>query len=229
MYCGRMPMGASVAHTEWLAADWPAPSGIVAGTTLRGPEVNRLPVNGTPYWLRQVHGNVVVSGVSSDTRPAADASVTADLDTVCVVRTADCLPVLFCSRNGALRAAAHAGWRGLSAGVLENTVAAMAIDPEQILVWMGPAISQPCFEVGDEVRQAFVDHDHAAASCFMPNHRDRWQADLFALARQRLASAGVSAVFGGGQCTFSEPEKYFSYRRNPDCDRILSFVACENP
>jgi len=144
------------------------------------------------------------------------------------VRTADCLPVLFCAIDGAGIAAAHAGWRGLAAGVLEATVASMVHDPGDLLAWMGPAISQPAFEVGGEVRQAFVTRDAAAANCFVANDRGRWQADLYELARRRLFAVGVTAVYGGGFCTFTDSERFFSYRRNPDCGRMTSFVALEN-
>ncbi|MCP5089603.1 MAG: laccase domain-containing protein, partial [Gammaproteobacteria bacterium] len=124
-------------------------------------------------------------------------------------------------------AAAHAGWRGLAAGVIEATVAAMAHEPGDLLVWMGPAISQPSFEVGDEVRAAFVETDREAAACFVANARGRWQADLDELARRRLAALGVTRVYGGQFCTFADKERFYSYRRNPDCGRMVSFVALD--
>ena len=141
------------------------------------------------------------------------------------MKTADCLPVLFCSTDGARIAAAHAGWRGLAAGVIEATVAKMAHPPSDVLVWMGPAISQPAFEVGDEVKDAFVTHDSGAAACFLANERGRWQADLYELARRRLSALGVTGIFGGGYCTYTDRERFFSYRRDPDCGRMVSFVA----
>jgi len=141
------------------------------------------------------------------------------------VRTADCLPVLFCSADGTEVAAAHAGWRGLAAGVLENTVAAMRSDVSNLLAWMGPAISQPNFEVGGEVRDAFLAHSVAAEACFEANARGRWQADLYGLARQRLAASGVKAIYGGGWCTFADSERFYSYRRNQETGRMVSFVA----
>ena len=149
----------------------------------------------------------------------------AEVETSALFAPQDCLPVLFCSRDGSVIAAAHAGWRGLAAGVLENTVEAMRVDTSGLMAWFGPAISQPAFEVGGEVREAFVSHDQNAESCFIENERSRWQADLYGLARQRLAAAGVADVYGGGLCTFSDSERFYSYRRNPDCGRLLSFIA----
>ncbi len=211
----------------WIRADWPAPHNVTAGTTLRSTDFDALGIPGEPCWLNQVHGAAVVDAAQAGERPDADASLTTDARHVCVVRTADCLPVLICSKDGREGAAAHAGWRGLAAGVLEATVARMAHDPGDLLVWLGPAISQPAFEVGDEVRAAFVDRDAAAGAFFVPNERGRWQADLYGLARRRLEAIGVSSVTGGGYCTFRDKERFFSYRRNPDCGRMVSFVALE--
>ena len=211
--------------SDWIAADWPAPASIVAGTTLRMATEN--PFTGEPAWLRQVHGSRVVrvgSGDFVDGPPEADASVAARAGAVCVVRTADCLPILFCSRDGREIAAAHAGWRGLAAGIVEATVAALAAPAADLIAWLGPAISQPAFEVGAEVREAFVAHDPAAEAAFQPNARGRWQADLYALARQRLAAAGVGAVYGGGLCTFAEPGRFYSYRRDGETGRLVSFI-----
>jgi YfiH family protein len=143
---------------------------------------------------------------------------------LCAVRTADCLPVLFCSREGDEVAAAHAGWRGLAAGILENTIAAMSSPPAYLIAWLGPAISQANFEVGNEVRDVFIAQDPGAAACFEQNARGRWQADLYGLARQRLARSGLKAVFGGQWCTFAEADRFHSYRRDPDCGRMVSFV-----
>lgn len=211
--------------TEWLSADWPAPSTIVAGTTLRSGADFRLPAE--PRWLRQVHGTQVVH-VDDDAfaagPPEADASIADRPGTICVVRTADCLPVLFASRDGSEIGAAHAGWRGLAAGVLEATVQALGSDPEELLAWLGPGISQPAFEVGPEVRAAFLDRDAAAESAFLENARGRWQADLERLARQRLAAAGVTAVYGCGLCTYSDPGRFYSYRRDGETGRMVSFV-----
>lgn len=172
-----------------------------------------------------MHGANVVAAGEYDTPPNADASVSRDPAHVCVVRTADCLPVLFCATDGSEIAAAHAGWRGLAAGILENTLEAMEHDPAQIMAWLGPAISQPNFEIGAEVREAFVGRDPGAEACFQPNARGRWQADLYGLARRELRAAGVTRISGGELCTFADRERFFSYRRNPDCGRMISFVG----
>lgn len=208
----------------WIAADWPAPAGIVAGTTLRDTDVE-LPAE--PRWLKQVHGTAVVDWDSREFDrgpPEADAIVARGPRSLCVVQTADCLPVLLCSRDGQEIAAIHAGWRGLSAGVVENAVGALATRPDRLLAWLGPAISQPAFEVGDEVRAAFCAVSATAESAFTANDRGRWQADLYALGRQRLAAAGVEAVYGGGLCTHADQERFYSYRRDGEAGRLLSFV-----
>jgi len=210
---------------DWIKADWVAPDNIVAGTTLRSTSFDACDLPGEPCWLNQVHGADVVIADAYDTPPDADASIASETGRICVVRTADCLPVLFCATDGAEVAAAHAGWRGLAAGILEATVARMVHNADELLVWLGPAISEPAFEVGSEVREAFLARDVAARGCFALNERGRWQADLTALARRRLAAIGVRDVSGGGYCTFRDRERFFSYRRNPDCGRMVSFVT----
>ena len=191
----------------------------VAGNRARLRE--RLPAE--PGWLRQVHSARVVE-LGRDANLEADASFTREQEQVCAVLTADCLPVLFCDRAGSVVAAAHAGWRGLAGGVLEATVAAMRVDPGEILAWMGAAIGPAAFEVGDEVRGNFVGQHPEAASAFVPHAPGKWLADLYRLARIRLESAGVRAVYGGGRCTFSEKEVFFSYRRDGVTGRMASLV-----
>ena len=237
----------------WIKANWPAPEDVVAGTTLRDGGVSAGPfgtlnlgaytddnvraVNENrsrfrsfcelplePRWLRQVHGRKVVVEPPSGEATEADAAITRESDVVCAVLTADCLPVIFTTGDGAELAVAHAGWRGLASGVLEATVQAMTADPAELLTWLGPAISQPAFEVGGEVRDEFLAQDPASEICFAANDRGRWQADLYGLARMRLASAGVGQVSGGEYCTFREPERFFSYRRDGACGRMASFV-----
>ncbi|MGB5256176.1 MAG: peptidoglycan editing factor PgeF [Woeseiaceae bacterium] len=210
---------------DWIAADWPAPAAVVAGTTLRGGNLDALRLPGEPCWLNQVHGAAVVTAAHYESPPDADASVARGPGHICVVRTADCLPVLFCAVDGSEVAAAHAGWRGLAAGILEATVSRMESEPGNLLAWIGPAISQRAFEVGREVLDAFASQDPGAADCFEPNERGRWQADLYALARRRLAAAGVAACHGGALCTFGDEERFFSYRRDADSGRMVSFVA----
>jgi polyphenol oxidase len=237
----------------WLAADWPAPAGVVAGTTLRQGGVSigvygslnlaahvgddpvrvdenrrrvreQLRLPGEPVWLDQVHGTSVVRADTIAGRPVADGLVTSRRNVVCAVLTADCLPVVLASAHGNEVAVAHAGWRGLSAGILESTIAAMAAAPADLMAWLGPAISGAAFEVGDEVRNAFLAADAAAAHCFHRNERGRWQADLDGLAVRRLERAGVNRIHGGGRCTFSEPEDFFSYRRDGQCGRQATFA-----
>jgi YfiH family protein len=175
-----------------------------------------------PLWLSQVHGTVVAEDPVRGAE--ADAAFTRRAGTVCAVMVADCLPVLLTTDDGKEIAAAHAGWRGLAAGVLENTVSSFRTPPQRLLAWLGPAISQAAFEVGDEVRQVFVENDRSATGCFVPNERDRWQADLYELARQRLQAIGVRRVFGGGWCTHGDPGRFFSYRRDGQCGRMAAFV-----
>jgi YfiH family protein len=209
---------------DWIRADWPAPGTVIAGTTLRNSNFE-LPAE--PHWLHQVHGADVVYARSLDfdgERPDADAVITDRAGICCAVRTADCLPILLCSITGAEVAAVHGGWRGLAAGSIENTIAAMSTQPTNILAWFGPAISQAAFEVGAEVRAAFLDADAAADDAFVANDRGRWQADLYKLAAQRLARAGISKVFGGGWCTHADPVRFYSYRRDGETGRLQSFI-----
>ena len=237
----------------FLAADWPAPGNIIAGTTCRPGGVSRgdfasfnlgahvgddpqavatnrrrlrdlLSLPEEPRWLRQVHGNQVVTLPEAGSEQDADASITMLPGTVCAVLTADCLPVLLARSDGRAVAAAHAGWRGLCAGVLEATVTAFDCDPARLMAWLGPAISQAAFEVGDEVREKFIACDPAASHAFEANSAGRWQANLYMLAKRRLEKAGVGAIFGGDRCTFSEREVFFSYRRNPGGGRMASLI-----
>jgi YfiH family protein len=209
--------------SRWIAADWPAPMGIIAGTTLRDSDFE-LPAE--PRWLSQVHGASVArwEAMGGGEPPAADAIVSAQSDSLCVVRTADCLPVLLCARDGSEIAAIHAGWRGLAAGVIEAAIDALQTRPTDLLAWLGPAISQPAFEVGAEVREAFCAVSAHAAAAFEPNDRGRWQADLYRLGRQRLGAAGVAAVYGGGLCTHADPGSFYSFRRDGSTGRMLSFI-----
>lgn len=211
--------------TGIIRPDWLVPNNVVAGTTTMAAEAGELPRD--LKLLNQVHGAVVVSAkaVRQAAKPLdADAVTGRSRGDLCAVRTADCLPVLFCSREGDEVAAAHAGWRGLAAGILENTVAAMSVPPPSLMAWLGPAISQANFEVGNEVRDVFIAQEAGAAACFERNARGRWQADLYGLARRRLARCGVKAVFGGQWCTFADEDRFHSYRRDPDCGRMVSFI-----
>ena len=209
-----------------IAPDWPAPENVVAGTTMRTTADDLLP-EGVSF-LNQVHGATVVTAETvrgSQEAVDADAVVGFEPGDVCAVRTADCLPVLFCSADGRTIAAAHAGWRGLAGGVLENTVAAMQCRAADLVAWFGPAISQANFEVGEDVRSAFISADPAAEVLITANYRGRWQADLYGLARRRLHQCGVEAIYGGGWCTFADDQRFFSYRRAAETGRMVSFVA----
>jgi YfiH family protein len=208
----------------WIRADWPAPDGVVAGTTLRDSDFE-LPTE--PQWLNQVHGTRVVKWGSADFDvgpPDADAIISDEPGSICVVRTADCLPVLLCSCDGSEIAAIHAGWRGLAAGIVEATLAKMSTTASDLIAWFGPAISQAAFEVGPEVKDVFVQENAIAGSAFLENERGHWQADLYALARQRLEAAAVSRIFGGGLCTHADAQRFYSYRRDGETGRMLSFI-----
>lgn len=240
---------------SFLRPDWPAPAQVRAASTLRHGGFSRAPYESLnlgahvgdapedvranrraltralalgrePLWLTQVHGTAVAD---ADAAPGceADAVVATRPGEVCAVLTADCLPVLFTTVRGDAVAAAHAGWRGLYAGVLERTVERMGAGGADILAWLGPAIGPSAFEVGNEVREAFVEKDEGAAAAFAPSRPGHWLADLYRLARRRLESVGVMAVYGGGLCTFSEPERFFSYRRDGRTGRMASLVWIE--
>lgn len=235
---------------EWIVPKWPAPSSVRALSTTRSGGYSTGPWSsfnlGThcgddgvavrknremlceylpsePRWLRQVHGAAVFSGLEAAAEPLADAQIAGKAGQVCVVLTADCLPVLFCNRSGTRVAAAHAGWRGLAAGILENTVLALNETPEQLVAWLGPAIGPRAYEVGDDVRAEFVRTDEAAAVCF-EKKGDRWLFDLYAMARHRLRHCGVTDISGGTYCTFSDPEAFFSHRRDGCTGRMATLV-----
>jgi YfiH family protein len=156
--------------------------------------------------------------------PQADGCVSRAAGHVCAVMTADCLPVLLCDKQGSVVAAAHAGWRGLAAGVIEHTVEAMAVAPDALMAWLGPAIGPDAFEVGPEVVSAFVDQHHEARQAFRQTSEQHWLADIYALARLRLHKIGISAVAGGGFCTYSDPERFYSFRRDKITGRMAALI-----
>ena len=208
---------------DFIPADWPAPDSVIAGTTLRNGQYE-LPA--TPTLLKQVHGTRVVRIGSPDFAggaPEADAVVANRPGDICVVRTADCLPVLLCSRDGGEIAAIHAGWRGLAAGILEATLAVLESPPADLLAWFGPAIAQAAFEVGPEVKAQFGAWGEIDG-LFRPNERGRLQADLYGLARAQLAAAGLTDVYGGGLCTYADAARFYSYRRDGETGRMQSFI-----
>lgn len=248
--------GAARVRASVLFADWPAPPGVQAVSTLRGPAGGSAPPfdrfdlglrNGddpatvagnrallaeglglpsAPRWLRQVHGTRVVVEPRGDAEEEADAAVTVEAGTVLAILTADCLPVVLASADGRVVAAAHAGWRGLSAGVLEATVDAMDVPPETILAWLGPAAGPRSYEVGAEVRDAFVGRDAQAAAAFIATRPGHWYADLYALARQRLHTAGLDprTIHGGGLDTIADPARFYSHRRDATTGRMATLV-----
>lgn len=198
------------------------PAAVVAN---RAALVTALDLPHEPLWLRQVHGIDVVDADACvpGEEPAADAAVAHDAGAVLAILTADCLPILFCSDDGGAIGAAHAGWRGLAAGVVEATVARLGVAPSRLLAWIGPGIGARSYEVGDEVRSAFVAADEAASTAFAMTRPGHWLCDLPALARRRLAAAGVERVFGGGFDTFADA-RFYSYRRDPQTGRFASLV-----
>lgn len=226
-----------------LDAEWPAPPHVHAGSTTRlggfspapfdslnlglGSEddpatvlrnrqhlAKGLGLAADPVWLKQQHGVVTIDADAGIRDRRADASFAFQPNVSCAVLTADCLPVLFCDRAGTRVAAAHAGWRGLAGRVLESVLMRLRLPPEEVLVWLGPAIGPQRFEAGPEVRAAFEATDPGAGAAFRPGAGDRAYGDLFALARRRLALRGVEAVYGGGVCTYDDPQRFFSYRRD---------------
>jgi polyphenol oxidase len=177
-----------------------------------------------PFWLSQVHGIQVANLDSPVAQGPADASIARGPGRVCAILSADCLPILFASGSGDTVAAAHAGWRGLAAGVIEATVGAMDVSPGSLMAWLGPAIGPLNFEVGTEVRDAFLDADPTATQAFRPNTRGRFMADLGMLARQRLQSLGLTRIYGGGECTFARADRYFSHRRDGSSGRQATLI-----
>jgi YfiH family protein len=201
-------------------------------------ERNRILLNtllpSEPVWLEQAHGKVVVNADRTDCLPQADACIARHRQTVCVVMTADCLPILLCDQQGSIVGAAHAGWKGLAAGVIEATVQEMNVAPRNLMAWMGPAISQQAFEVGHEVHAAFIAAHPQAESAFIPAPKEegkgegkKWFADIYALARLRLNALGITQIYGGDRCTYREGELFFSYRRDGMTGRMGTFIWLE--
>jgi len=229
---------------QTIQPDWPAPPNVRAAVTTRNGGVSLSPWNSLnlgvhveddpkhvaenrqriitalelgsePQWLTQVHGIAVANLDQPNPLIEADAAMTTQVGPVCVAQTADCLPVLFAARDGAAVAAAHAGWRGLADGVLEATINAMSTRPDHLMAWLGPAIGPRAFEVGQDVIDAFTAHDPGAVACFVSaNQPGKWWGDLYSLAKRRLQLAGVTAIYGGGECTYTDTERFFSFRRD---------------
>jgi YfiH family protein len=234
--------------------DWPAPPNVKALQTTRQGGVSAAPYDSLnlgvhvgdeplivarnrmllnqllpsePVWLEQVHGTQVANADHAKCLPQADACISRHYKSVCVVMTADCLPVLLCDAQGSVVGAVHAGWKGLAAGVIESTVHAMNVQPQNLMAWLGPAISQNAFEVGDEVRTAFVASQPENASAFAAKQSGKWFADIYTLAHISLNALGITQIYGGNYCTYREKEKFFSYRRDGQTGRMGSFIWLE--
>ncbi len=250
-------MTSRTAGLDWIVPDWPAPPPVRAYTSTRlgghsgGPyagfnlgdhvgddpaavAANRrlladeLGLPAQPRWLRQVHGCAVLDAGAQGGECTADAVSAGSPGQVCAVLTADCLPVLLCDRAGTRVAAVHAGWRGLAAGVIEAAVERLGRPGSELLAWLGPAIGPGAFEVGPEVRAAFLQGDPAAADAFVPTRPGHWLADIYRLSRLRLGALGVGLVSGGDYCTVSDPERFYSYRRDGVTGRMASLIWLEN-
>lgn len=242
-------------QAQLIVPDWPAPARVRALQTTRsgglsappydslnlGAHVGDDPLHvaanrallhvllpGEPVWLEQVHGTQVVVAERAGSNPTADACISHQADAVCAVMSADCLPLLLCDAAATVVGAVHAGWRGLADGVIEATVRAMGVPPRTLMAWLGPAIGPQAFAVGEEVRGAFLRHDPAAAAAFTPR-ADQYLADLYLLARQRLHALGVQQVYGGAFCTYSDPERFYSYRRDGMTGRMASLIWLSPP
>lgn len=238
---------------QFIIPGWPAPANVRAAVTTRAGGASRAPYDSfnlaahvgddpgavranraqlrdalrlpaEPVWLRQVHGVNVIDAARATIEPEADGAFALQPGAVCAVLTADCLPVFLCDRAGTRVAVLHAGWRGLAAGVIEQGVLALGVPGRDLLAWLGPAIGPRAFEVGPEVREAFVRDDAQAADAFRASRGDRYQADIYRLARQRLACLGVAAVHGGDFCTATDRARFFSYRRDGACGRMASLI-----
>jgi len=238
-------------NKHWITPDWPAPANIHAATTLRTGGVSSAPYNSLnpathvgddaacvsenrqhiktmlalpaePVWLEQTHSDIVINAAQTNTLQQADASYSNVSSVVCAVMTADCLPLLICSTDGTHVAAIHAGWRGLLAGIITNTVNALATT--EVLVWLGPAIGAACFEVGGEVREAFAAKSAAFAAAFTQTSDNKYLADIYQLARIELAVLGIHAVYGGDFCTVTEQERFYSYRRDTQTGRMATLI-----
>jgi YfiH family protein len=218
---------------ELIVPDWPAPPIVHALVTTRSfgdlrSETSRrklrarLPAD--PCWLKQVHGVRVVDAASAAPGVEADASFASARNVVCAVMAADCMPVLLADERGETVGVAHAGWRGLSAGVIEATIAAMGVPAQRLLAWLGPAIGPRAYEVGGEVRNAFLKCDPQAAQAFSASRPGHWLLDLYAVARQRLTGIGVARILGGGYCTASDTKRFYSYRRDGASERMAALI-----
>ncbi|MEK7304039.1 MAG: peptidoglycan editing factor PgeF [Pseudomonadota bacterium] len=238
---------------QFILPDWPAPANVRAAVTTRAGGASRAPYDtfnlathvgddpaavrenrarlraalllpAEPVWLKQVHGVVMGDAAQNGVEPEADGAFATQPGAVCAVLTADCLPVLLCNRAGTKVAALHAGWRGLAGGVIEAGVKVLGVPGSELLAWLGPAIGPASFEVGPEVRVAFIQHDAQAAQAFRVARDGKYLADIYQLARIRLQRLGVTAVYGGGFCTVTDSARFFSYRRDGATGRMAALI-----
>lgn len=237
---------------HFIYPDWPVPANVKALQTTRQGGISAAPYDtlnlglhvgddpvrvnrnrqlleplmpSEPVWLEQVHGTIVANADAAECRVQADACIARGRGSVCVVMTADCLPVLLCDEAGTVVGAVHAGWKGLAAGVIEKTVQTMEVSPQKLMAWFGPAIGKEAFEVGEEVRAAFMAHDATATSAFAPHGvQGKYHADINLLAQQRLNALGITRVYGGDFCTYHQRDKFFSYRRDGVTGRMGTFI-----
>ncbi len=236
-----------------VSANWPAPAHVHALTTSRRGGASRGPYDSfnlgdhvgddpeavrqnrarlrealvlpaEPVWLKQVHGVRVIEAAATAAGAEADGVWTGRPGVVCTVLTADCLPIFLCDRQGTKVALLHAGWRGLTSGIVESGLRALNAPPEELLVWLGPAIGPASYEVGDDVRQTFLEDDTGAVEAFRPSGAGRWLADLYTLARRQLRQQGVCAVYGGDRCTLRERDRFYSFRRDGKTGRMASLI-----
>ncbi len=246
-------MGAERQSPGFIRPDWPAPANVHALVTLRtggyssGPYASfnlaahteddpatvlrnrallgeHFSLPAEPVWLQQVHSNRIVNTDPDAAGFEADGSWTGNTGNVCAVMTADCLPVLICNQHGNKVAAAHAGWRGLHAGVVTNAVSMLDSDPAELMVWLGPAIGPQAFEVGAEVIRAFTDNNSENNSAFRQTDDQHWLCDLYALVRIELSNLGITSVYGGTECTFTDEQRFYSYRRDGNTGRMASLI-----
>lgn len=236
---------------DFIVPDWPAPTNVRALVTTRaggvscgpyaslnlgdhvGDDTQAVTINrqrlaenlpAEPVWLKQIHGCHCVNAATTAQGVEADAAFTRTSGVVCAVLTADCLPVLLCDSAGSVVAVAHAGWRGLAAGIIEASIKSMDLPGEQLMAWLGPAIGPQQFEVGEEVRTTFIDHDPQAADAFSAKPNGKWLCNIYTLARQRLAAQGICRIAGADFCTVSDQGRFFSYRRDGTTGRMASLI-----
>lgn len=213
-------------NSLFIQPHWPAPANVRAFCTLREGETSLSSLNlpSEPIWLKQIHSRIAIPAIEKNRDQEADASYTDQTHAVCAVRTADCLPILLCNRQGTYVAAIHGGWRGLLQKIIDHTLNKIPCKPDDLMAWLGPAIGPNHFEVGDEVRDLFITMDNNLEAAFKPfNHR--WLCDIYVIAKIQLTKRHVTQIYGGDYCTYSDPVKFYSYRRDgANTGRMASLI-----